>query len=54
MFPYLEDGKLYVPVRAEGPNGLIGDGWVELSPDDPQYQAVLAWVRENSRPPLTR
>lgn len=45
MFPYLKDGKLFVPMRAEGRDGLLGDGWVEMTKDDPQYQATLDWVR---------
>jgi hypothetical protein len=43
MFPHLDNsGKIWVPVRAEGPDGLIGDAWVELAPDDPEYAGLLA------------
>jgi hypothetical protein len=43
----LIDGKVMVPVRAEGPNGLIGDAMVELLPSDPDYLAVRAWIEAN-------
>jgi hypothetical protein len=43
MFPYIDkQGRLWRPQRAEGPNGLIGDAWVELVPDDPEYRRTLA------------
>jgi hypothetical protein len=38
----LENGRLLVPRRAEGPRGIIGDGIVEIGPDDPDY---TAWVQ---------
>lgn len=34
----LEDGRLLVPMRAEGDDGTIGDGMVEIDQDHPQYQ----------------
>jgi hypothetical protein len=44
VFPQIINNKVYVPMRAEGPNGLIGDGLVELLPTDPDYLAVRAWI----------
>jgi hypothetical protein len=43
-----ETGTLWVPRRAEGPNGLIGDGMVEIGPDDPEYGE---WVAELAQQP---
>lgn len=40
----LPNGKLLVPRRAEGPGGMIGDGLVEIGPDDPEYADWLAWI----------
>lgn len=37
--------RLRVPARAEGPNGEIGDGMVEIGPDHPDYLAWDAWIR---------
>lgn len=48
----LPDGNLRVPVRAAGPghdeasarretDGVIGQGYVEIGPDDPDYQRLL-------------
>lgn len=34
----LEDGRLRVPRRAEGPNGVIGEGMVLIDASDPAYQ----------------
>jgi hypothetical protein len=47
MFPTIIDGKVYVPMRAEGPDGLIGDGLVEMSSDDPEYEKLKAWIEAN-------
>jgi hypothetical protein len=42
MFPYIdEQGRVWRPQRAEGPDGLIGDAWVELAPDHPEYRRTL-------------
>jgi hypothetical protein len=49
MTPQLMDGKVFVPKRAEGPNGLIGDALVELLPTDPTYPAVRAWLEANEQ-----
>lgn len=37
----LENGSLLVPRRAAGPDGMIGDGMVEVSPGSPEY---LKWL----------
>src|SRR5690348_12629015 len=39
MFPTLVDGKIWVPVRAEGPDGIVGDAWVQS--DDPDLRRAL-------------
>jgi hypothetical protein len=31
-------GCLLVPKRAQGPNGVIAGGVVEVGPDDPEYE----------------
>lgn len=33
----LPDGRIRVPMRAKGPNGLIGDGMVVIDDSHPQY-----------------
>ena len=33
----LPDGRLRVPMRAEGPDGIIGDGVGEIGPEHPSY-----------------
>lgn len=35
----LPDGRLLVPMRAEGPGGIVGDGLVAIGPDHPDFQA---------------
>ena len=34
----LLDGRLLVPMRAEGPGGMVGDGRVAIGPDHPDFQ----------------
>jgi len=46
MQPILIDGKVMVPKRADGPGGAIGDGYVEMSSDDPDYALVRAWLEQ--------
>jgi len=46
MVKKLKNGKLLVPKRAEGPDGIIGDGAVEIDPDDPDYEKWLPFVEE--------
>ena len=38
----LPNGNLLVPKRAEGPEGMIGDGVEEIGPDHPDFEA---WMR---------
>ena len=44
MEPKMINGKVWIPKRAEGPNGIIGDGWVELKPGDPDYDIIYEWL----------
>ena len=37
----LANGNLLIRARAEGPNGEVGDGVVEIGPDDPRYAVYL-------------
>ncbi len=56
MFPTIDkQGRLWVPVipRPESDRGIIGDAMVELLPDDPQYEALLDWARENNCAPAS-
>jgi hypothetical protein len=47
----LRNGNLLVPARAESDDGgVIGDGMVEIGPDDPDYDE---WVRELERQAAT-
>jgi len=43
----LPDGDLMVPARAEGPNGVIGDGMLRVSPGDPLYEAWLRHINDD-------
>jgi len=36
-----EDGTIVLQLRAEGPEGRIGDGLLRYPPDHPQYQEIL-------------
>lgn len=38
--------RISIPKRAELPGGGVGDGWVEIGPDDPDYDA---WAEELKR-----
>lgn len=42
--------RLRVPRRAEGPNGTIGDGMVEIGPEDPEYDAWAEWIDRQREP----
>jgi hypothetical protein len=42
----LPNGNLLVPSRVESDDGVIGDGVVEIGPDDPDYDE---WARELER-----
>jgi hypothetical protein len=53
MFPPLIDGKVWVPMRAEGPGGLVGDAMVELPETDPQYPELLEYLTTGNAPPAS-
>jgi len=40
----LASDRLRVPMRAEDPSGLIGDGIVEIGPDHPLYAEWATWI----------
>ena len=44
----LDNGKLLIPMRAEGDNGLIGDGFIEIDADHPDYGEWLDSISEQS------
>jgi hypothetical protein len=44
----LPNGRLLVPFRAEGPNGLIGDGMVEIGPEDPTFSEWADFLNHRS------
>lgn len=48
----LPDGSLRVPMRAEGPGGIIGDGVRVIGPDHPAWSEWDAYLRriEDSKP----
>jgi hypothetical protein len=48
--PRLVDGKVMIPMRAEGPHGLIGDGLVQMLPSEPEYDRLKAWLESEERP----
>jgi hypothetical protein len=51
----LDDGRIMVPKRAESEDGQsVGIGWVELTPDDPQYRDWLAYVEALDGPDWAR
>ena len=43
----LPNGNLLIPKRAEGPHREIGDGAVEIGPDDPEYERWLPFASED-------
>ena len=43
----LDDDRLLVPMRAEGPDGTVGDGMVEIGHDHPDYGAWLPRIEES-------
>ncbi len=46
------DGVLYVPTRAEGPDGIVGDALLPLTPDHPLYAEWREWERQRARQPI--
>ena len=44
MVKRLPNGNLLVPVRAESDDGtIVGDAWVEIGPDHPEY---ASWLKD--------
>lgn len=41
----LANGNLVVPMRAEGENGMVGDGAVEIGPEHPQFEVWDDYLR---------
>jgi len=41
----LSNGHLVVPGVFEGPDGIVGEGMVELAPGDEGYEVWDAWLR---------
>jgi hypothetical protein len=48
MFPRFIDGKVMIPVRVEGPHGMIGDAMEEVPVGDPNYTKLKKWIEENN------
>lgn len=44
----LKNGKLRVPVALFGKEGVLADGFQEIGPDDPAYEAWDRWLSENA------
>lgn len=44
----LKDGTLIVPMRAEA-KGTIGDGIIEVKPNDPEYKKYLKQYEDEQR-----
>ena len=40
----MANGNLRVPLRAESPDGAVGDGMLEIGPDHPQFEAWMRWL----------
>jgi hypothetical protein len=38
---------LIVPMRAEAPDGTIGNGAVEIGPGDPEYDDWVKWIEQH-------
>jgi hypothetical protein len=46
----LPNGNLMVPRRAQG-EGVLGDAWVEVGPDDPDYKKWTDYFERVGREP---
>lgn len=44
----LENGNLLVPMRAED-NGTVGDGMIEVTPDNPLYRQWQDWYNQQGK-----
>jgi len=40
----MPNDRMLIPMRAESDNGDIGDGWIEIGPDDPRYEEWLPFA----------
>jgi hypothetical protein len=47
----LPNGRLLISKRAEGPNGMIGEGMVEVGSGDPVYEAWLPFAEDDVAAP---
>jgi hypothetical protein len=45
----LPDGRIEAPVRAEAPDGTIGDGIAVLAPGDERFDEWDRWLRQQER-----
>lgn len=50
----LPNGNLLVPLRAEGPDGIIGDTQAEVGPGDPEYVRWMDYYQRVGRQPLVK
>jgi hypothetical protein len=47
MTPYIDnDGKIWIPVRAEGPGGLVRDAFEPLPVDHPDYEKLRTFLQQ--------
>jgi hypothetical protein len=47
MFPFIRNGKIYVPISTTPNAGeTIGDAMRELKPDELRYEETKAWLEE--------
>jgi hypothetical protein len=40
-----EDGGILIPKRAEGADGMLGDGMLPVYEGDPEFEAWDAWLK---------
>jgi hypothetical protein len=40
-----EDGGILVPMRAEGPEGMVGDGMLPIYEGHPDFEKWDAWLK---------
>lgn len=40
----LPNDRMLIPIRAESPQGDIGDGMIEIGADDPRYEEWLPFA----------
>ncbi len=45
-----DKARIWVPVRAEGPGGILGDAFEELAADDPDYADLRAFLEAQRIP----